>query len=51
MSAYELLQVERDGAVAIVTIDRPEKRNALSAQVRAELIVVLDALRATTWAA
>ncbi|HEY0023796.1 MAG TPA: enoyl-CoA hydratase-related protein [Longimicrobium sp.] len=45
MSAYELLRIERDGAVAIVTIDRPEKRNALSAQVRAELIAVLDALR------
>jgi enoyl-CoA hydratase len=45
VSAYELLQVERDGAVAIVTIERPEKRNALSAQVRTELIAVLDALR------
>jgi enoyl-CoA hydratase len=45
MSAYELLRIERDGAVAIVTIDRPEKRNALSAQVRAELIALLDALR------
>ena len=45
MSAYELLRMERDGAVAIVTIDRPEKRNALNAQVRAELIAVLDALR------
>jgi enoyl-CoA hydratase len=45
VSAYELLQIERDGAVAIVTINRPEKRNALSAQVRAELIAVLDELR------
>ncbi|HEY0035284.1 MAG TPA: enoyl-CoA hydratase-related protein [Longimicrobium sp.] len=45
MSAYELLHIERDGAVAIVTIDRPQKRNALSAQVRAELIAVLDELR------
>ncbi|HZG43201.1 MAG TPA: enoyl-CoA hydratase-related protein, partial [Longimicrobium sp.] len=45
MSAYELLRIDRDGAVAIVTIDRPEKRNALSAQVRAELIALLDALR------
>jgi enoyl-CoA hydratase len=45
VSAYELLQVERDGAVAIVTINRPEKRNALSAQVRAELIAALDELR------
>ena len=45
MSAHELLRMERDGAVAIVTIDRPEKRNALSAQVRAELIALLDELR------
>lgn len=45
MSAYELLRVERDGAVAVLTIDRPEKRNALSARVRAELIAVLDDLR------
>ena len=33
MSAYELLQIERDGAVAIVTINRPEKRNALSIEL------------------
>ena len=45
MSTYELLQIERDGAVAVVTIDRPEKRNALSAQVRAELRAALDELR------
>jgi enoyl-CoA hydratase len=45
VSAYELLRIERDGAVAVLTIDRPEKRNALSAQVRAELIAVLDELR------
>jgi enoyl-CoA hydratase len=45
VSAYELIRIERDGAVAIVTIHRPEKRNALSAQVRAELISVFDELR------
>ncbi len=33
----EPLEVERDGAVAIVTLDRPEKRNALSIELR-ELI-------------
>ncbi len=42
---FESLRVEREGAVAVLTIDRPEKRNALSAQVRAELIAVLDELR------
>ncbi|HEU4884130.1 MAG TPA: enoyl-CoA hydratase/isomerase family protein, partial [Longimicrobium sp.] len=45
MSLYETLRVEQDGAVAILTIDRPEKRNALSGQVRAELVAALDALR------
>ena len=30
----ELLRIERDGAVAIITLDRPEKRNALSIELR-----------------
>jgi enoyl-CoA hydratase len=30
--------------VATITIDRPEKRNALNAQVRRELVAALDAL-------
>jgi enoyl-CoA hydratase len=40
-----VVRIEREGAVAILTIDRPEKRNALNAAVRAELIAALDALR------
>jgi enoyl-CoA hydratase len=41
-----VVRIERlEGGVAVVTIDRPEKRNALSAAVRAELIAALDALR------
>ncbi len=36
--SYETLGVERAGAVAIVTINRPEKRNALNAAVRRELV-------------
>jgi enoyl-CoA hydratase len=40
-----VVRVERDGAVAILTVDRPEKRNALNAAVRAELIAALDELR------
>jgi len=43
--SYETLLVERDGAVAILTINRPEKRNALSSQVRADLLAALDELR------
>ena len=41
----ETLRIERDGAIAILTIDRPEKRNALNAAVRRELIAALDELR------
>jgi enoyl-CoA hydratase len=45
VSTYETLLVDRDGAVAILTINRPDKRNALNSQVRAELVAALDALR------
>jgi enoyl-CoA hydratase len=45
VSTYETLLVETDGAVAILTINRPEKLNALSGQVRAELVAALDRLR------
>jgi enoyl-CoA hydratase len=45
VSTYETLLVERDGAVAILAVNRPEKRNALNSQVRAELLAALDALR------
>jgi enoyl-CoA hydratase len=41
---HDTLRVEIDGAVATVIIDRPEKRNALSAQVRADLLDALDGL-------
>ena len=44
--SYETILVERRGAVAIVTINRPEKRNALNIQTRAEGAAVLDELRA-----
>lgn len=43
--SYETIRVEREGRVAVVTIDRPEKRNALSGTVRAELLAALDSLR------
>jgi enoyl-CoA hydratase len=43
--SYETLLVERRGRVAIVTINRPEKRNALNIQTRAEGASVLEELR------
>jgi len=42
--SHETIRTERDGAVAVVTIDRPEKRNALNATVRRELMEAFDAL-------
>ena len=33
----DLLQVDRDGAVALVTLNRPDKRNALSIELRGEI--------------
>ena len=43
---YETVLVERRERTAIITINRPEKRNALNIQTRAEGAAVLDELRA-----
>ena len=43
---YETILVERRERVAIITINRPEKRNALNIQTRAEGAAALDELRA-----
>ncbi|MGI8995280.1 MAG: enoyl-CoA hydratase/isomerase family protein [Pyrinomonadaceae bacterium] len=43
--SYETLLVERRGRVAVVTINRPEKRNALNIQTRQEGAAVLEELR------
>ena len=45
-NSYETILVERRGGVAIITINRPENRNALNIQTRAEGAAVLDELRA-----
>ena len=42
---YETLLVERTGRVVVITINRPDKRNALNSTVRRELIAALDRLR------
>src|SRR5262249_1505429 len=43
--SYETILVERRDRVALITINRPEKRNALNIQTRAEGAAVLDELR------
>ena len=42
---YETILLDRRGPVAIITINRPEKRNALNIQTRAEGAAILDELR------
>ena len=42
---YETLLVDVADRVATITINRPDKRNALNGQVRGEIIAALDALR------
>jgi enoyl-CoA hydratase len=41
-----MLRVERDGAIAVVTLDRPEKRNALSIELRERLAEAFTELAA-----
>ena len=43
--AYETILLQVEDGIATVTINRPDKRNALSNAVRSELVHVLDALR------
>jgi enoyl-CoA hydratase len=45
MVTFETLLLRVDDGVAIITINRPDKRNALSAAVRRELLSALDQLR------
>ncbi|HEX5709582.1 MAG TPA: enoyl-CoA hydratase/isomerase family protein [Pyrinomonadaceae bacterium] len=46
MSSYETLLVERRERVAIITINRPEKRNALNIKTREEGAAAFEELRA-----
>src|SRR5919199_247835 len=43
--SYETILVERRGRVAIITINRPEKRNALNIKTREEGAAALDEFR------
>jgi enoyl-CoA hydratase len=45
MSNYGTITVERRGKVAILTINRPDKLNALNARVHTEGVAALDELR------
>ncbi len=42
---YETITLEKDGKVAVITINRPDKLNALSSTVHVEGVAALDELR------
>jgi len=42
---FQLISLEKKGKIAIVKFNRPEKKNALSEAMRAEIIEVLDTLK------
>lgn len=44
--AYQTLTLETSGAVATITLNRPEKRNAISAQMVADLLSAFDRVEA-----
>lgn len=41
---YSTIKLEHDGEIAIITLARPEKRNAISTQMIEELLAALDAI-------
>lgn len=45
MADYETITVEKRGAVAVVTINRPDKLNALNKQVHIDGVAALDELK------
>ena len=48
MPSYTTIKVESDGALALITLNRPDKRNAISATMIAELLAALDDVESGT---
>jgi methylglutaconyl-CoA hydratase len=46
--AYQTLQIESSGELATITLNRPEKRNAISAEMIAELLSAFDQVEASS---
>ena len=45
MANYETITVERRGSVALITINRPDKLNALNKKVHEEGVAALEELK------
>jgi len=45
---YQTLQLESSGEIATITLNRPEKRNAISAEMIADILSAFDAMEAST---
>src|SRR5215472_3152407 len=48
MPSYNTIKIETDGTLARVTLNRPEKRNAISATMIAELLAALNDVESGT---
>lgn len=48
MPGYNTIKIEGDGILALITLNRPEKRNAISAAMIVELLSALDAIESGT---
>src|SRR5580700_10988571 len=42
MPSYNTIKIESDGTLALITLDRPDKRNAISATMIGELLAALN---------
>jgi methylglutaconyl-CoA hydratase len=48
MPSYNTIKIESDGALALITLNRPDKRNAISATMIAELLSALNEMESGT---
>jgi feruloyl-CoA hydratase/lyase len=45
MSEWKTVKVDLEGSIAVVTLNRPQKRNAMSPQLHIDMVDVLETLR------
>jgi enoyl-CoA hydratase/carnithine racemase len=45
LKATDVLEVEREGGIAVLTLNRPAQRNALSGELMHEVVAALDGIR------